>query len=142
MSMQPNLRYPDTKPGMTLDHFKEWTIVQLRKYLSDRCINKTGDKLRLVKNVYGAYQMGLPVISTDAKMEMEELKLDYKQKLSLEGGLLNLPDPKHLTDCWVVAPANIPDTTHDDVMDYLRVQNAISCGATSRAILAWRSAAI
>ena len=42
----------------------------------------------------------------------------------LEGGLIKLPDPKTLTDGWVEAPANIPDTIYDNIMEYLLKHNA------------------
>ena len=54
-------RYPDTKPGMTIEDFRGWTVSQLKEFLGDRGINKDGLKEKLVKNVYDAYTLALPV---------------------------------------------------------------------------------
>ena len=51
MNATNNLRYPDTKPGMSVDDFKKWTVAQLKEYLGDRGINRDGLK---VANAYGA----------------------------------------------------------------------------------------
>ena len=36
-------------------YFKSWTVPQLQDYLSDRGVNKSGNKQKLVDNVYGAH---------------------------------------------------------------------------------------
>ena len=120
----PGIRYPPIREGMTANDFKSWTMVQLQDFLADRCINKSGTKGKLVENAYGAYKMNLPVTATDAQSELLQLKQDISKKLVLENGMVNLPNPSSLKDEWVLAPLNIPDTTHEIVMHYLVTNDA------------------
>ena len=62
----------------------------------------------LVKDAYGAYFLNLPVTTTDYLEEQEEIKKTYKEKLTLENGLVTLPDPVTLRDGWYSAPENVP----------------------------------
>ena len=117
-------RYPDTKPGMTIEDFRGWTVSQLKEFLGDRGINKDGLKEKLVKNVYGAYTLALPVDCTDLRAEQEEVNREYKEKLILDGGMVNLPAPRQFVEGWVNAPLNIPNTTYGKVENYLRDHDA------------------
>ena len=95
--ISPGLRYPRTKEGMTMQDFETWTMVQLQvPSIADRCINKTGNKNKLVENAYGAYSMGLEVTVSDVQEEQAEIARDVHNKLLLEGGMLRLPNPKSL----------------------------------------------
>ena len=60
----PGLRYPDIKAGMPRDDFKKWTIVQLREFLGDHCINKDGNKVNKAYGTYITYMMNLPANQT------------------------------------------------------------------------------
>lgn len=117
----PSRKYPKTVPGMAMEDFKKWNLAQLQDYLADRCINKTGNKAKLVENVYGAYLLNLPVTASNPQQELEELKSDYKQKLILENGMVNLPCPRSLSSDtnWAKAPANLPDVLYRHVNEYL-----------------------
>ena len=66
--------------------------------------------------------MNFPVTSTDAqsKLILIQLKQDISKKLVLENGMVL----SSLKDKWVLAPLNIPDTTHENVMHYLETNNA------------------
>lgn len=99
-------------------------MAQLGQYLSDRCINKTGNKEKLVDNVYGAYLQNLPITNTDYQQENAQIEEDIKGKLKLENGMLTLPNPLKLVDDWIIAPANLPDTTHSNVEAYLKETDA------------------
>ena len=115
---------PDTPAGLTKEDFKRWNMAQLGQYLSDRCINKTGNKEKLVDNVYGAYLLNLPVINTDYQQENAQIEEDINAKLRIENGMLTLPNPLKLVDNWIFALANLPDTTHSNVEVYLRESDA------------------
>ena len=71
--VSPGLRYPHSKEGMKIQDFETWTMIQLQKYLADRCINKTANKNKLVENPYGAYSMGLEVTASDVQEEQAEI---------------------------------------------------------------------
>ena len=75
---------PKTKDGMTREDFGKWTVAELSQYLSDRCINKSGNKEKLVENVYGAYLQKLPITFTDIQQELQQIKNETKAKLSLK----------------------------------------------------------
>ena len=96
--------YPNTVDGMTTDDFKKWTVQQLTLYLSDRCINKSGNKEKLIENVYGAYMQRLPRF-TDPQQEKQQILLDTQSKLILENGMVTLPNPNLIVEDWIVAPA-------------------------------------
>ena len=59
------------------------------------------------------YILNLPVSNTDPQQELLEIVENLKSKLSLENGLVQLPDPLKLSDGWIQAPANFPDMTYD-----------------------------
>ena len=98
MSPDPLQPYPDVTAGMTINDFKSWTITQLHEFLSDRCINKTGNKASLVQNAYGAYCMNLPVAATDPQEEKLQIEEDAKNKLILDDGMVTLKNPSTLID--------------------------------------------
>ena len=79
---------------MSIEDFKKWTIPQLSNYLADRCINKSGNKEKLVTNVFGAYLQKIPVSFTDPQQEKEEIAQDISAKLVLENGMVHLPNPR------------------------------------------------
>lgn len=118
-----NYKYPDTPEGMSLSDFEKWTVSQLHDYLSDRCINKSGNKPKLVQNVYGCYLLQLPITVSDPQKEKEQIEADNKLKLILEDGMVTLPNPAQLKGDWVDAPANLPDTVFDQVKGYLVKNN-------------------
>ena len=111
-------------PELTKEDFEKWTILQLQNFLQDREINKTGKKEQLVINALNAYNLGIPVSYQDIGEEDEERRLDHSKKLSLEDGLVSLPDPSKLVEGWVAAPTNLPNTTYDEVMEYLNENDA------------------
>ena len=124
MSAKNNLRYSDTKPGMSVDDFKKWTVAQLKEYLGDRGINRDGLKEKLVANAYGAYILDIPAENIDAQTKEKQVNYDYKKKLALENGMVLLPDPRLLVEGWVCAPLNLPDTTYEHVIAYLANHDA------------------
>ena len=65
--------HPETQAGMTKEDFAKWTVADLSQYLADRCINRSGNKEKLVDNVYGAYVQKLPVTYTDPQQEQEQI---------------------------------------------------------------------
>ena len=61
---------PEPENGLvTKEHFRKWTVPELQQYLADRCINKSGNKEKLVDNVYGAYMQKLPIKFTNTQQE-------------------------------------------------------------------------
>ncbi len=92
--------------------------------LGDRGINRDGLKEGLVGNAYGVYRLDLPAEYTDAQTEENQVNNDYKRKLVLENGMVNLPDPRLLVEGWVCAPLNLPDTTYENVNAYLTAHDA------------------
>jgi len=123
-SPTPLQRYPITKVNMTEHDFKLWTMQQLQEYLTDRSINKTGNKAKLVNNANQAYILDLPVSFTDPQEEKQQIEEDEKNKLILDDGMLTLPSPKTLFDDWIEAPSHLPDTLYDNVNDYLLKSDA------------------
>ena len=124
-SPMPSLqRYPNVTQDMVKNDFNFWTVVQLQEYLADRGINKSGNKSKLVENVFGTYKMNLPIVQTDAAQESKLVKEDRSSKRVIENGLVTLPDPNQITDNWVTAPALLPDTLHGDVERFLIMQDA------------------
>ena len=59
-------------------------MAQLAQYLYDSCINKAGNKEKLVDNVYGAYLQNLPVINTDYQQENAQIEEDINEILKLK----------------------------------------------------------
>ena len=116
--------HPETKDGMSKADFETWTVPELSQYLADRCINKSGNKAKLVENVYGAYKQKLPITFTDPQQEKEQIKIDTKKKLVLENGMITLPNPSILKYNWYEAPAYLPDTIFSDVEKYLKDNDA------------------
>ena len=114
---------PETRL-VTKEHFRKWTVSDLQQYLADRCINKSGNKEKLVDNVYGAYMQKLLIKFTDTQQELEQIKKDTKANFTLENGMVTLPNPLSLKDDWYVAPANLPNTTYSYVDKYLKDNNA------------------
>ena len=99
----PGEKYPRVLENMTKANFQNWWNSYLHEYLPDRSINKTGNKDVLVKNVYGAYCLNLPVTVTDYLEKLEEIKKNYKEKLISENGLVTLPYQITLQDGWYSA---------------------------------------
>lgn len=104
--------------------FMKWNMHKLQDFLGDRGINRTGNKQTLVRNALGAYNMNLPITETDVKEELDEVKNDTKNKLFVEGGMIQLPDPLKLINGWVPAPENLPNTLFEQIKEYLDVENA------------------
>lgn len=48
-------RYPNVTQDMVKNDFNFWTVVQLQEFLADQGINKSGNKSKLVENVFGTY---------------------------------------------------------------------------------------
>ena len=69
-----NILYPILRRDMTMADFEQWTIPQLKSFLSDREINQTGNKRRLVQNAFGAFQMDFPVTAEDLRDELHSVK--------------------------------------------------------------------
>ena len=103
--------------------FMKWNISKLQDYLGERGINRSGNKQTLVRNALGAYNMNLP-LETDVQEELEEIKTDIKRKLWVEGGIIKLPNPLKLTNGWIPAPQNLPNTLFDQIKDHLDAENA------------------
>ena len=61
---------------------------------------------------------------TDPQQEKEEIAQDISAKLVLENGMVHLPNPQNILDDWIVAPANLPDTTFSAVEEYLMNSDA------------------
>ena len=112
-------KYPPIFPGMKKTDFEKWTMPQLQEYLQDRGVNKAGKKEQLVHNVECAYNMTLPIVYQDIQEEQVERQRDSNNKLILENYMLTLPSPLKLIDGWVKAPENLPNTTYDNVNNYL-----------------------
>lgn len=124
-SPMPTLQqYPNVTPNMTKVDFNKWTVAQLQDFLADRGINKSGNKQKLIENVFGTFQMNLPIVQTDAAQELQIIKNERSSKLVIENGLVILPDPNKLMDNWVAAPSLLPDTLYKDVNNYLIEQDA------------------
>ena len=117
-------RYPAVTGNMSVEEFSKWTINRLQEYLGDRCVNRTGNKAKLVENAYGAYNLNLPITFTDAQEELTQIKFDLKEKLTLENGMVMLPNPETLKEDWIEAPSNLPDTLFENVKNYLDINKA------------------
>ena len=79
------------------------------RIFSNRSINKTGNKAKLVNNAYQAYILNFPVSFTDPQEEKQQIEKDEKNKLVLDNGMLTLPSPTTLFDDWIEAPSHLPD---------------------------------
>ena len=122
--LKPGEKYPTVFPGMTEKDFSTWKISYLQEFLSDREVNKTGNKSTLVQNSYHAYKLNLKVRKNDAMEEENHIKEGHKQKLILENGTINLPDPCKLIEGWYKAPKHLPSTLYNDIQKYLEDNNA------------------
>ena len=127
--------YPDVVKGMSTNDFKKWTVPQLSQYLADRCINMSGNKDKLVENVFGAYVQQLPITYTDPQQEKEQIQTELKAKLCLENGMVTLPNPTSIVDDWIAAPTNLPDTTFSHVENYLKTNDAGKAFQGGRSLL-------
>ena len=128
-------RYPALTVGMTVDDFKAWTINQLYEFLADRCINKTGNKAKLVENAYGAYCMNLPISASDPQEEKLQIEQDAKSKLILENGMVTLKSPSTLIDDWIAAPSHLLETLFHQVNTYLIANDAVKAFKGGRSLL-------
>ena len=89
-----------------------------------RGINRYGNKETLVTNAKNAFMMNIPVTQSNVQEGIEEIKSDLNDKLGLENGLIQLPNPVKLEDGWVLAPANLPDTIYERIILYLQSNDA------------------
>ena len=96
----------------------------LHDFLAKRDINRNGNKEILVANAKNAFMMNIPIIQSDVQEEIEEIKRDLNDKLCLENGLIQLPNPVQLEDGWVLAPTNLPDTMFEQIANFLESNDA------------------
>ena len=115
---------PKTKYGMTREDFGKWTVAELSRYLSDICINKAGNKEKLVENVYSAYLQKLPITFTDIQQEQQQIENETKAKLVLKNDLITLQNPSSVDGGWTMTPENLLDTVYTDIYNYLKDSNA------------------
>ena len=104
--------------------FEQCTINMLHDFLAKRGINRYGNKETLVTNAKNAFMMNIPVTQSNVQEGIEEIKSDLNDKLGLENGLIQLPNPVKLEDSWALAPANLPDTIYDQIILYLQSNDA------------------
>ena len=107
-----------------INYFNRWTVPQLQEYLVEHGVNKSGNKQKLVDNVYGTHLLNLPICNTDPQQELYEIEQNVENKLFLENGLVKLPNPLKITDGWLPAPVNFPDMTYDMLIDYFKKNDA------------------
>lgn len=100
--------------------FRRLKVDELKIYLRDRDINLSGKKSDLSRKVFDAAKLGILKCPTS---EEEKLKNenDRKERLSVEGGLIQLPYPRNLSKGWQPGSFNFPDTIESDVENYLKV---------------------
>ena len=72
----------------------------------------------------GAYNLNFPITFTDAQEELTLIKFDLKEKLTLENGMVMLPNPVTLKEDWIEATFNLPDTLFENVKNYLDINKA------------------
>ena len=59
-----------------------------------------------------------------ARFKIEEIKSDLNDKLGLEYGLSQFPNPVKLERAWILAPTNLPDTIYEQIILYLQSNDA------------------
>ena len=94
----------------------------LHDFLAKRDINRNGNNETLVTNGKNAFMMNTPVTQSDVQEEIEES--DLNDKLGLENGLIQLPNPVKLEEGWVLAPTNLPNTIYEKIILYLQSNDA------------------
>lgn len=97
---------------------------QLGNFLRDRGIpyssrNKE-DRLQLALE---AERRNIGVLLQDKQIVQQE----YRELLSLENGLITLPDPTKMSAGWEQNFSNFPNTTRAEVEDYLKSCKKTSC---------------
>ncbi|CAH1249891.1 Hypp8709 [Branchiostoma lanceolatum] len=101
-------------------NFSSWTVPNLSKFLRDRQVPvANARKDELVRNCIAADQLGLlpnPNIAGDNVN-------CRRRKLTLDGGVIRLPDPDELKTGWEDSPASFPNLVQDSVERYLDEKN-------------------
>ena len=99
---------PQLQEVMTYEAFMNWKVPQLKMYLKSHAINQSGKKSTLAKKAFDVWRLGLSVESTVEEDKAAILKTQ-KNKLKIEGGLIQLPDPKTLLVGWKKSFQGMPE---------------------------------
>ncbi len=73
----------------------------------------------LAERAYWADKLGLKKKVSDREAELA-IQAKRKNKLTLDGGLVNLPRPEILVKGWETSPVSLPNMTRDNVDVYIR----------------------
>ena len=109
---------PQLQEVMTYEAFMNWKVPQLKMYLKSHAINQSGNKSTLAKKAFDVWQLGLSVESTVEEDKAAILKTQ-KNKLKIEGGLIQLPDPKTLLVGWKKSFQGMPEVQEAHVRHYM-----------------------
>lgn len=98
---------------------KNWTIKELREFLNERGVPVPNDnrKEQLVENCCLVLGLGLPSNLSPEQYDRAVCK-SKKEKLSLDGGIINLPDPDTLHQGWEYECTSLPDLIQTGVENY------------------------
>ena len=114
---------------MTIETFKFYTVQQLKDYVSDRGMTKSGTKEELVARAFVAYELDLPVKQTELQLK-ETLKKDYARLLYVSEGRV-LPDPLTISkDEWIGEKNGLkkwPSIFISDISDFYKLKNSDDC---------------
>ena len=96
------------------------TIDKLKKYVRDREPNLSGNRKLLFEKVFGAFKLGIPKCSSREDENTKEL--ERKHRLVVEEELIKTPFPCDLEIGWQSGSLYFPDTTEEDVNNYLKAE--------------------
>ena len=102
----------------THDQFSNFTVPELKKYLSDRDIVVSNtQKKDLLARCRAAFFLNLQAKPTPEEYSAE-IEKQRKSKLILDGGIITLPDPDNLQHGWEDSPASYPQLIQSGVETY------------------------
>ena len=118
--------------GSVQSVFESIKVDELKNFLRDRDLNLSGKKWILSEKVFGAAKLGIRKCATTEEAAKTTKENEKKQRLALEGGLIQLPSPRELKVGWQAGSLYFPDTIESDVQQYLKVHGpkAILKGAS------------
>ncbi len=103
---------------MTYDLFMKWKVPELKNYLKSHAINQSGFKPALAAKAFDVWRLGLGTATTVEEDE-NAIRKTQKDKLKLEGGLIQLPDPKKLLIGWTNGFQSVPEVQDIHVKEYM-----------------------
>ncbi|XP_077983622.1 uncharacterized protein LOC144438466 [Glandiceps talaboti] len=108
----------DSSDIITVDHFREYTVKDLKRYLGQRRIRADGRQGELAVLAFWAWKLKVPVNPSQQETE-EQSKKRLQEILSGEKGE-TLPDPDGIAEReWITDVKETPPLTYADIYHYL-----------------------